>query len=129
MTWLETLVWLGKVLLMLLPVGVWCAWWLGGVNWHKCWPVLAKGAWAPVLLLAAVVAMVWARLQPGDCGCLGFVTIPNGWWQGGTVICLVLLALFCGWLQGYFGWAPEEIPLEPPAHAHDDHHQHAHAHH
>ena len=34
-------------------------------------------------------------------------------------------ALFCGWLQGYFGWSPQEISLEPPA----PEHGHAHAHH
>jgi hypothetical protein len=28
--------------------------------------------------------------------------------------------LFLGWLQGYFGWTPAEVPVEPP-HAQDEH--------
>ena len=113
-------------LALLLP-GLWCAWWLWGVNWIKLWPTLAKGAWLPVVLLAVMAAVVWAQVQPSQCDCLGFVTLPNGWWQVGTVALLLALALFCGWLQGYFGWMPEEISVEPPTLEHD--HGHAHAHH
>lgn len=114
-------------LLALLLPGVWCVWWLWGVNWIKLWPALAKGAWLPVLLLALIAAVVWAELQPSQCNCLGFITLPNGWWQTGTIAMFVALALFCGWVQGYFGWMPAEISLEPPPPAHD--HGHAHAHH
>jgi hypothetical protein len=106
---------------------VWCAWWLAGVNWHKLWPALAKGAWAPAALLAMTAALVWTQLQPMDCHCLGSVTIPNGWWQTGIVTALLATALFCGWLQGTFHWAPPEISVEPPAHGHA--HDHGHAHH
>jgi hypothetical protein len=113
---------------VLLP-GLWCAWWLWGVNWIKLWPTLAKGAWVPVVLLTLVAAGAWTQLQPSQCDCLGFMTIPNGWWQLGTVALLVATALFCGWLQGYFGWMPEEISVEPPAQEHGFDHGHAHAHH
>jgi hypothetical protein len=101
-------------LVQLLPAGLWCAWWLCGVNWRKTWPVLAQGAWAPVLLLILMAAIVWSRIAPGDCNCLVFVTIPNFWWQLGSIAALTATALFCGWLQGRLGWEPAEIDLEPP---------------
>src|SRR5947207_1916173 len=63
----------------------WVAWWLLAVNWTKAWPVLARGAWAPLVLVLVVSALVWSRISPGDCGCLGFVTIANFWWQLGAV--------------------------------------------
>ena len=122
----DLLLTLSPYFLALLLPGLWCAWWLWGVNWIKLWPTLAKGAWLPVVLLAVMAAVVWAQVQPSQCDCLGFVTLPNGWWQVGTVALLLALALFCGWLQGYFGWMPEEISVEPPL-EHD--HGHAHAHH
>jgi hypothetical protein len=103
-----------QALLPLVPVGLWCAWWLWGVNWSKAWPVLARGAWAPVVLLMLVAALVWSRLNPAPCPCLGFVTIPTFWWQLGGVSALVALALLCGWLQGKLGWAPAEVDLNPP---------------
>lgn len=114
------------LLLALLPWALWAAWWLWAVNWKKLWPALAEGAWAPVVLLMIVAALVWSRLQPGPFDRLGFA-IPSFWWQLGGVSVLVAIALFCGWLQGYFGWSIPEISFEPPAHGHDDHgHDHAH---
>jgi hypothetical protein len=118
--------WLSRlfaVLLQLLPAGLWCAWWLWAVNWKKTWPVLARGAWVPVVLLMLVAAGVWSRLAPGPYSGLGVVTIPNFWWQLGGVGALAAAALFCGYLQGYFGWEPAEIDLElpAPAHGHDHH--------
>jgi hypothetical protein len=104
---------------------VWIAWWLCGVNWHKAWPVLARGAWVPVVLLLLLTALVWSRLAPDSCTCLG-VAISNFWWQLGAVGLLAAVALFCGWLQGVFGWTPTEIDLEPPVTG--DMHGHGHAH-
>jgi hypothetical protein len=104
---------------------VWVAWWLWGVNWRRTWPVLARGAWLPLLLLMIVGALVWSRLAPSDCNCLGFVTVPNFWWQLGAVGLLAALTLFCGWVQGYFGWTPAELDLEPPGQiGHGAHHGH-----
>jgi len=102
----------------------WVAWWLWGVNWKKAWPVLAQGAWVPVVLVSVVVAFVWSQVDPSSCTCLGFVTVPNFWWQLGGVSLLVAVALLCGWLQDIFGWTPAEIDLEPPAapaHEHGHH--------
>jgi hypothetical protein len=105
---------------------VWIAWWLWGVNWKKAWPVLAAGGWAPLVLVWVTSALVWSRISPEPCPCLKIVLVPNFWWQLGAVGSLIATALFCGWLQGVFGWTPPEINLEPPAHAA---HDHGHGHH
>lgn len=112
--------WLRLLGIILLAAG-WCVWWLWGVNWHKLWTALAKGAWVPALLLAALAAMVWNQLQS-----LEWASVPSGWWQAAITIALLAVALFCGWLQGYFHWSPAEISVEPPAHtpAHDQGHAH-----
>ena len=106
---------------------VWGAWCLWGINWKKTRHVLAVGGWAPALLLIFLIAVVWSRLDARPCTCLGFVTLPNFWWQFGYVSLLARIALFCGWLQSVFHWTPHEINLDPPAHGHD--HGHGHAHH
>jgi hypothetical protein len=119
---------LWAVLLPLLPVLLWIVYWLFAVDWRKVWPVLARGAWAPVVLLLLVVAAAWSRIAPSNCDCLGFVTITNFWWQLGSVSTLAAVALFSGWLQGYMGWAPPEYAVEPPPGGHD-HGDHGHGHH
>ncbi len=113
----------GSVLLLLLPYVLWCAFWLWAVNWKKAWAVLAQGGWAPLVLLMGMVTMVWSRVAPGPCDCLGFVRIPNFWWQLGDVLLLVGLAFFCGWLQGYLQQTPFEVEVEPvpEAHGHGQH--------
>lgn len=104
-------------------LGLWVAWWLGAVDWRKAWPVLGRGAWAPLLLLWVVAALVWSRVCPGGCVACG---IPNFWWQLGYVGMLLGIALICGWLQGLFRWAPAEISFDPPAHADHGHGHHGH---
>jgi hypothetical protein len=122
---------LGQLLALLLTFAghwilfiVWVVWWLWAVNWKKCWAALAEGAWAPVVLLMFLSALVWSRLDASPCACLGVVSIPNFWWQLGYVGLLAALALFCGWLQGLMNWAPAELDLDPPVHhaEHDEHH-------
>ncbi len=131
----QTLIQLAEVLLRLLGdlvrLGLagslliaWLAWGLWGVNWQKAWAVLAEGAWVPGVVLLVAAALVWSQLAPSDCACLGFVTVPNFWWQLGGVSLLAAVTLFCGWLQGVFGWTPTEIDLEPPLPA-----DHGHGHH
>ena len=102
----------------------WLAWWLWAVNWKRVWPVLAQGAWVPVVLISVVSALVWSKIAPGECSCLGFTTVPNFWWQLGGVSLLVAVTLLCGWLQEVFGWTPPEVSLEPPepaGHGHEHH--------
>jgi hypothetical protein len=52
--------------------------------------------------------------------------VPNFLWQLGAVGALAAIALFCGWLQGYFGWTPEEVSVEPAPAAHGHGHDHGH---
>ena len=115
-------------LTLLIGIGLWCVWWLFAVNWSKAWPVLGRGGWAPVVLLVLVSAYAWSQIAPGDCGCLGVVRIPSGWWHLGSTVGLTLLALFCGWIQGVMHWAPAEVPIEPPGHG-SMAHGHGHGHH
>jgi hypothetical protein len=107
-----------------VPGYLWVIFWLFCVNWKKAWPVLAHGAWAPVLLLMLIAAEVWSRINPIPCDCLRFVIIPNFWWQLGSVATLVAIALLCGWLQHFLGWTPPEIPVEPAPAAHGHHEEH-----
>jgi hypothetical protein len=111
---------IAEVLPHVLGLGLWCVWWLAAVNWKKLWPALAQGAWAPAVLLLVMATLVWSRLVPGELG-----------WQLTVVGSLACLALFCGWLQGSFGWTPPEIVLEPAAETGHDHfhaHEHGDAH-
>ena len=61
-----------------------------------------------------MAALAWSQMVQADCKCLGFLTVPNFWWQLGELALLAAVALFCGWLQGLLGWTPAEIDLEPP---------------
>jgi hypothetical protein len=121
---------LGRVAFSWSLLLFWLAWWLWGVNWKKAWGVLAQGAWAPLLLIMLIGALVWSQVSPSDCNCLGFTTVPNFWWQLGSVGLLAAVTLGCGWLQGVFGWTPAEWNLDPPAvgHGHGHGHDHGHGH-
>jgi hypothetical protein len=116
---------LGRFGLYWLLLIVWVAWWLWAVNWQRVWPVLARGAWLPGVLLLVIAALAWSRIAPSDCSCLGFVTVSNFWWQLGAVGLLAAVTLFCGWLQDYFGWTPPEIELDPAV---EEGHGHGHGH-
>jgi hypothetical protein len=85
----------------------WVAWWLFAVDWKKAWPVLARGGWAPAVLLVIVTALAWSRLDatPTEQG--------DFWWRLAYVSGLAALALVCGWLQGVFGFELPEISVEP----------------
>jgi hypothetical protein len=52
------------------------------------------------------------------------MVLANFWWQLGAVGLIAGSALFCGWLQGYFGWTPAEMELEPAVHAAEAGHGH-----
>jgi hypothetical protein len=113
---------LGLILRWALPL-VWVAWWLWGVNWKKAWPVLAEGAWVPLVLLGILAALVWSMIWPEELPLFGTALVPNFWWQLIAVGLLIGTALFCGWLQRYFGWTTPEVNLEPvPASADVAHH-------
>ncbi len=100
-----------------LPILLWIVFWFCCVNWKKLWPVLAQGAWVPVLLLVFITAEAWSRISQGDF-----------WWRLGSVCVLAAVALVCGWLQTISGWTPPEMRLEPQAIAPGHGHGHGHAH-
>src|SRR5205807_815162 len=104
----------------------WLAWALFAVNWKRTWAVLAEGAWAPVVLLTLLVALVWASLSPNSITFLGFLPLDSFWWKLGAVWIIVALTCFCGWLQGVWHYTPPEISTEPAAvgdgHDHGHHH-------
>ncbi len=74
------------------------------INWKRAWPILAQGAWAPLVLGVLISALVWTFLEP----------IYGYWWHLGGVILLVGGAFFNGWLQGVLGWTPPDLTFEPP---------------
>lgn len=134
----ELLIGLGTLAYQLFTLGwhyilfiLFAAWSLWAINWQRAWPVLRQGAWAPLILLSVVTALVWSRISPTSCECLKIVTISNFWWQLGYVSMLVAIMFFCGWLQRVFRWGPAEIDLNPPAsaHGHDASHSASHEHH
>lgn len=112
---------LGYHWLFWLVLGAWCLW---GVNWKRTRHYLAVGAWAPVILLMLVIALAWSRIDPRPCDCLGFMQLPNFWWQLGFVTMLAAIAMFLGWIQSVMHWTPHDINLDPPAHAHGHGHDH-----
>jgi hypothetical protein len=120
----ETVGWLAQAALPWLPGGLWCAWFLWGVNWKNAWGVLASGGWVGVVLLTFLSALSWSAIFPGPRTVFG-VGVPTFWWHLGACSALAVTALFCGWLQDRLGWTPAEVSFDPPA----DHGHHGHGHH
>lgn len=92
----------------------WLAWWLAAVNWRRLWPVLAQGAWLPLVLMLFLAALVWSRIRPTEYLLFGTLPVANYWWQLFVIGLLTGLAFLCGWLQGVLGWTPAEVEVEPP---------------
>ncbi len=113
---------LGHLLIRLLPVIVFVAWCLWAVDWRKTWPVLAEGAWLPLILIAIMAGVVWSLVFPSAASIFGFIPLPNGSWQLGVAGMLICLALACGWLQGQFRCYPPEISFDPPPPVQDHEH-------
>ena len=110
------------VLIRVLPIVVLVAWCLWGIDWRKTWPVLAEGGWMPLILIGIMAGVVWSLVFPKSVILFGFIPVPNGLWQLGTVGLLICLALACGWIQGRLSWYPPEISFDPPAATHDHEH-------
>lgn len=112
------------------PIILWVAWWLWAVDWRKYWPTLAEGAWAPLVLLALMVAMGLTFVVPGPASIAG-IEVSSPWWQLGAVLLALGVAFLCGWLQGAFRWhPPEPQPVAAADHGHGHHPGgHGHDHH
>ncbi len=124
----ESLAAVGWFLLTLLPLAMWCAWWLLCADWKKLWQVLAVGGWAPAVLIVLMAGAVWGRLDPQELRWPAFY-LPALAWHVAAAVALACLALACGWLQGVLGWTPPEFPVHPPELAHGQGHADAHGHH
>lgn len=110
-----------KAILVVAVVAIWSLW---AINWRKAWPVLAAGGWLPTLLIAWATAYFWSLITPRSVTVLG-VPLGNLTWQLIAVGVLTGLSLFCGWVQGVYGWEPATISLDPPEdHGHHGHHAH-----
>lgn len=142
--------WLQQALTLtatLVPYALWFIFCLFAINWRKMWPTLAEGAWAPLVLLIGLVAVVWSRIQPSHWTIVPGLAIPNLWWQAIALSLIAGLGLFAGWLQIKYGLTPFDVPInvavEHPGHGHghdaapeppppglgrasDDHGHHAH---
>ena len=49
----------------LLPLIVWCGFWLFGVDWTRLRVVLLRGGWIAVLLVGIVMVLIWEQVSPG----------------------------------------------------------------
>ena len=118
--------WLSDVctfLLVLLPGGLWMGFWFFAVNWKRVWQVLASGAWAACVLMILIASTVWAFIVSGPVDFFGLFRLPHFWGQLVSVSALAATALLAGWLQGYLGLVPAEVPLEGQPQE-DDHAHH-----
>jgi hypothetical protein len=114
---------IGNILLAVLPTVLWCAFWLWAIDWKTTWKVLGQGGWV-------MAAAAWSRVVPASISFLDLFLIPSFWWQLAAVLLWTGLAMFCGWLQGYFHLTPYQVEIEPPpvAHGHGGDHGHGHGH-
>jgi hypothetical protein len=136
---------IGWVLLPLLPLLVWVAFWTFGVNWTKLRAVLLEGGWVGLVLLGFLAVLVWGMVAPPLGGAHQFLGLTLGNFVGKTVLvtALICIMLLCGSVQ-LSGACGSLCRFEEPAaeaehhggHAgHDDHGQghlhdaHAAAHH
>ncbi len=110
-TLLELVVVLWNLLVQLILLGLqylllvgYIAVTLLAINWKRTWPILAQGAWAPLVLIILISAQAWTFLEPS----YGY------WWHLGGVVLLVGGAMFNGWLQGILGWTPADLNFDPP---------------
>ena len=117
-----------SVLLILTPYVLWLIFCLWAINWKKLTPYLKEGAWIPATLVVVLAAVVWSQIKPSDMTLLGVFTLGNFWWQLTALAGLAALALFAGWVQHRYDWAPAEIAVEPPAHGHGHEHDHSPSH-
>jgi hypothetical protein len=97
-------------ILALVALIAWCLW---AVNWRKTWPVLAVGGWVPFVLILLMAAKVWSLVDRRTLTVAG-VTLHNYWWQLLATGILAGIVLFCGYLQGQWGYEPATVSLEPP---------------
>jgi len=125
----DVLVSLGLMLLPLLPLVAWIAFWLFAVNWVKLREVILSGGWIGLLLIGAVMVIVWGAVAPPEGGSHNFLglTLTNIVGKVVLVAGLMCIMLLCGSVQlsGFCaGWcrfdeSTAEHELHAAIHAHD----------
>jgi hypothetical protein len=123
----------GRVLLPLIPLVAWVAYWTFGVNWTKLRAVLLQGGWVGLVLLGFLAVLVWGTVAPPAAGVHQFFGLTLGNFVGKTVLvtALVCIMLLCGSVQlsGACGTLCQfDEPVEQDGHhgAHGDSHDSSH---
>jgi hypothetical protein len=83
------------------PLLAWIAFWLFAVNWRQLSPILMKGGWIGVLLIAWTAILVWSSVSvPADgYHSLYGLQVSNVVGKTVYVTSLVVIALLCGSVQ------------------------------
>lgn len=125
---------IGRVLLPLLPLVAWVAYWTFGVNWTKLRSALLQGGWVGLVLLGFLAVLVWGTVAPPVTGAHQFFGLTLGNFVGKTVLvtALICIMLLCGSVQlsGACGsWCQFDEPAEDEGHHHAAHGDSHDAHH
>ena len=122
----DVLVALGSMIVPLLPLIGWIAFWLFAVNWLTFRQTLLRGGWIGLLLIAFVWILVWGVVSPPLDGTHRLFGLVVSNFVGKTVYVTILLCIMflAGSVQLSGGYMPRED--EPPD---EDHAHHAPAHH
>jgi hypothetical protein len=122
----------GEVLLPLLPLVVWVAFWTFGVNWKKLRVVLLQGGWVGLMLLGFLAVLVWGTVAPPVGGAHQFLGLTLGNFVGKTVLvtALICIMLLCGSVQlsGACGSLCRFDEPAAEAEPHGGHGDHGHSH-
>jgi hypothetical protein len=92
---------IGEVLLPLLPLLAWVAYWTFAVNWTRLRAVLLQGGWVGLVLLGFLAVLVWGTVAPPAAGAHLFLGLTLGNFVGKTVLvtALICIMLLCGSVQ------------------------------
>lgn len=125
---------LGSLLLPVIPLAVWIAFWLFAVNWVKLRQALLSGGMFGLLLIGLVMILVWGVVAPPQEGVHNFLGLKLSNFVGKTVLVtgLACIMLLCGSVQlsGFCSsWCQfeddsAEGELHAALHAHGDDHGH-----
>ena len=92
---------LAAILVPLIPLAVWIAFWMFGVNWVKLRSVLLQGGWIGLVLLGFLAVLIWGTVAPPPSGAHHFLGLTLGNFVGKTVLVTTLICVMflCGSVQ------------------------------
>jgi hypothetical protein len=135
---------LGVLLIPVIPLAIWIAFWLFAVNWAKLRSALLSGGMIGLFLIGLVAVIVWGAVAPPAEGVHNFLGLKLSNLVGKTVLVtgLACIMLLCGSVQlsGFCAnWCQfeddsAEGELHAAIHGHGDghgghHDDHGHGHH